>query len=451
MVLADKPKMLVAPSPKGSFLTGQLSEYNRDPLGMMTRYAREYGDFVRLHLGPFPMYLVSDPDAIASVLNDNTGRFVRARNAQSIRSLVGNGMVTSAGSFWQRQRRLLQPAFHREQIVASGEQVSLITERVLNQEWQDGKTYEIDRQLVALTMAIVGKTLFNVDVMDRIDTIGKAMEVAVHHFEVRSSNMFLIPEWLPTPSNLRYRQAVQEMDRIVYSIISEHRSHNNGHGQDLLSVLLNLQDEDGTKMTDRQVRDEVMTFILAGHETSAHSLAWTSLLIAQHPEVEARLVEELKTVLDGRRPNYEDIQKLKFTESVLLEAMRLYPAAWVLAREAVEDCEVAGYQVRAGETILMSPWVMHRDPRFFDNPEVFDPQRWENDLVKRLHTYVYFPFGGGPRMCIGKAFAMMEMILILASIFQKFQMTLLSDQIIEPNPSMTLYPKSGIEMLLSHR
>ncbi len=274
--------------------------------------------------------------------------------------------------------------------------------------------------------------------------------MAVRHFEVRSSNMFLFPEWLPTPGNLRYRKAVQQMDQIVYGIISQHKA-NDGHGHDLLSVLLNLQDEDGTKMTEQQVRDEVMTFILAGHETSAHSLAWACLLVTQNPEVEAKLVRELETVLNGRPPTYEDLLNLQFTEAVLLEAMRMYPAAWVLAREAVEDCEVGGYPIRTGETILMSPWVVHRDPRFFEEPEVFNPNRWENGLAKRLHPYVYFPFGGGSRMCIGKAFAMMEMVLILASVFQKFRMTLLPDQTIIPNSSMTLYPKYGINMLLEKR
>ncbi len=440
----------VPPSPKGNFILGQLLEYNRAPLDMMTKYAVQYGDFCRFYLGPFTMYLASEPDIIASVLNDNTGRFVRARNAQSIRSLVGNGMVTSSGSFWQRQRRIIQPVFHRQQIVATSEQVSLITKRILDEQWHDGKTYEIDHKLVSLTMAIVGKTLFDVDVMNQIDAIGKAMEVAVRHFEVRSSNMFLIPEWVPTPDNLRYRKAVQQMDRIVYDIISQHQVNKN-HGRDLLSMLLSLQDEDGTRMTDQEVRDEVMTFILAGHETSAHSLAWACWLIAQNPKTELKLVEELETVLDGRRPTYDDLSDLKFTEAVLLEAMRLYPAAWMLAREAVEDCEVGGYPISAGNTILMSPWVMHRHPRFFQQPEIFNADRWKNNLVKQLHPYVYFPFGGGSRMCIGKAFAMMEMTLILASIFQKFHLSLIPNQKIEPNPSMTLYPKSGINVILSKR
>jgi cytochrome P450 len=416
----------------------------------MTQYAREYGDFVRFHLGPFPVYLASNPDVIESVLGDNTGLFVRARNAQSIRSLVGNGMVTSAGSFWQRQRRLLQPAFHRQQIVASAEQISTITERVINEQWQEGEVYEIDHQLVGLTMAIVGKTLFDVDVTDAIDTIGKAMEVAVRHFEIRSSNMFIIPEWLPTIDNLRYRKAVQDMNRIVFNIIEEHKN-NPCHSRDLLSVLLSLQDEDGTKMTDRQVRDEVMTFILAGHETSAHSLAWTCWLLAEHPDIEAKLVSEIESVLGGRSPTYEDLANLKYTEAILLEAMRLYPAAWLLAREAVQDCEVAGYQIKAGETIFMSPWVMHRDSRFFEQPEVFNPSRWSGDFIKHVHPCVYFPFGQGPRMCIGKSFAMMEMILILASIFQKFHMKLIPGQNVEVNPSMTLYPKNGIQIVLKKR
>ncbi len=446
----SKASANVPSGPRGNFFVGQLLDFNRDPLSLITQCVREYGDFVRLRLGPFSTYLISDPAMIASVIDDKTGLFVRARNARSVRNLIGNGLVTSEGTYWQRQRRIIQPAFHREQIAAAANTVTSYTDNILNEHWQEGKIYNIDQKLVSLTMAIVGKTLFDVDVRDKIDAIGHAMEVAVHHYEVRSSNMFLVPEWLPTSDNVRFRHAVQQMDKIIYDIIQQHRTSSETR-QDLLSVLLKLQDEDGVGMTDLQVRDEVMTFILAGHETSAHTLAWTCMLLAQHPEAEAKLVEELETILNNRVPSFADIPNLKYTEWVLLESMRLYPAAWALGREPLRDCQVGQYSLRAGESIIMSQWVVHRDPRIFDDPEVFNPARWANDFAKRLPTYAYFPFGGGHRVCIGKAFAMMEMILILAILFQKLHVELVPEQMIVPNPSMTLYPKYGINVKVSKR
>lgn len=439
------------PGSKGHWLLGVLPDYSRDPIGFFSNCAKEYGDVVFWKLSLSPAYQINHPDYIEEVLVTKNSQFSKHQSLQILRLMLGNGLVSSEGEFWQRQRRLMQPAFHRDRIFSYGEVMIDYTNRLLN-TWRDGDIRDVHEEMMHLTLEIVAKTLFGAEVATEVEKVGTAMQVSIEYFESRNTNLllYLLPDWVPTPQNLRFQKVIQQMDELIYTIIQQKRESAKDAG-DLLSMLLQVQDEDGTRMSDQQLRDEVMTLFMAGHETTALVLSWTWYLLSQHPEVETKLLEELQTVLGGRTPTVADLPELRYTERVVMEVMRLYPPVWAMSRKALQDCEIAGYPVRAGDSILMSQWVMHRDPRYFDAPEVFNPDRWAGDLAKKLPTFAYFPFGGGPRICIGKSFANMEAVLLLATIAQKFRLTLIPEQQITPWPAFTLRPKYGIKMLLNQR
>jgi cytochrome P450 len=436
------------PGPKGRLLIGHLPEINRDILTFFTQCAREYGDVVRWQFGPFPAIMINHPNLIEEVLVTQQPNFVKSSVYRRGLRVLGNGLVTSEGSFWQRQRRLMQPAFHHERIVAYADVMVAYTNRLI-EEWQDGQIRDIYKDMMSLTEEIVSKTLFDVDIRNEVFGLQAAF-ATVMDFNAQLSNQYLLPGWIPTPSNLRYQQAIQQLDAIVYRIINERRKSSKDRG-DLLSLLLLVRDEsDGTGMTDKQVRDEVMTLLLAGHETTAIAMTWIWFLLSQHPQVEAKLQQELKTVLGDRSPTVADLRQLPYTQRVVLEGMRLYPPVYGMSRVALHDCVLGGYDIKAGTTIFIAQWVMHRDSRFFENPDVFDPDRWTNNLQKRLPTFAYFPFGGGARICIGKSFAMMEATLLLAAIARSFRLTLQPNYPVAFLPSLTLRPKHGMKMQL-HR
>lgn len=443
------PAVQLPPGPKGHFLVGHLPEINRDPLKFLSKCAREYGDLVCWQFGPFPAFLANHPDLIEQVLVTQYPNFVKSSVYRRGLRVVGNGLLTSEGDFWQRQRRLVQPAFHQERVVAYGKVMVDYTQQLIDQ-WRDGEIRDIHQDMMLLTEEIVSKTLFDVDIKDEAEGVQAALN-AVMDFNSNLANQYFLPGWVPTPSNLRYQRAIEQLDAIVYRIIDQRRASGKDTG-DLLSLLLQVRDEsDGTGMSDRQVRDEAMTLFLAGHETTANAMTWTWFLLAQHPEVEAKLQEELKTVLGDRAPTVADLRQLPYTERVVLESMRLYPPVWGMSRRAVEDCVLGGYEVKAGTTVFINQWAMHRDPRFFENPEVFHPDRWADNFIKKLPTFAYFPFGGGSRICIGKAFAMMEASLLLAAIAQKFRLTLQPEYPVVVQPSLTLRPKHGMKMLVTQR
>jgi cytochrome P450 len=320
--------------------------------------------------------------------------------------------------------------------------------------WQDGADVDIAREMMHLTLAIVGKTLFNADVESDADDIRGALSEIMELF-----NMLLLPyseylERLPLPQTRRFERARAKLDRVIYRIVEERR-HDRRDAGDLLSMLLDARDEetDGAGMTDRQIRDEVMTLILAGHETTANVLSWTWYLLAQHPEAEARLHEELDEVLDrGRRlPTVEDLARLRYTEMVVSEAMRLYPPAWVVGRLAIKDYKVRDYVIASGSLVLISQYVMHRDARYFPRPESFDPARWTQEAKEARPAYSYFPFGGGARRCIGEGFAWMESVLLVAAIASRWRMRLDARHTVEPYPRITLRPRRGICVTLERR
>jgi cytochrome P450 len=438
------------PGPPPRFLGGNLAEFQRDRLAFLTRCARDYGDFVSLRMGRRRLVLVSEPAAIEYVLVSGSRNFIKHFALRINPLVLGKGLLTSEGDFWLRQRRLAQPAFLRQRVAAYAPIMLEYTHRLLA-AWEPGETRNILADMMRLTLGIAAKTLFDADVDDRARDVGAALEVAQQAFIARFGSLLLVPAWVPTPTNRRLRQAVRRLDAIIYGFIRQRRASAEDNG-DLLSLLLHARDDNNQPgMTDQQLRDEAMTLFLAGHETTALVLTWSWYLLARHPEAAARLSEEVLSVLDGRDPAVADLPRLRYTEWVVQEAMRLYPPGYTLGREAIADCHLGGYHIPAGCTLFMSPWVMHRDPRFFAEPEAFRPERWDNDLLGRLPRIVYFPFGAGPRRCIGDSFALMEVTLILATLAQRFRFTLATEEPILPRPTFTLRPASPVRAVLRRR
>ncbi|HTU18203.1 MAG TPA: cytochrome P450 [Gemmataceae bacterium] len=435
---------LIPPGPKGHFLTGHLPEMRRDLLGFYLRCAREYGDCTTLRFGLKRIFFVNHPELIEQVLHSRN--FTKHYALRMNRLLLGNGLLTSEGDFWLRQRRLIQPVFQRERILSYAPDMTAFTQQRIS-SWHDGDVRDMHAEMRQLTLAIAAKTLFGADVTGQSEAVGQALHDAMGTFSQRFFRVIRIPERWPTPGNLRIRKAIRRLDNILYGLIQERRVE--GEQKDLLSILLHARHEsDGTGMTDQQLRDEAMTLFLAGHETTALALSWGWYLLAQHPEVVEKLQTELHQVLGGRPPAADDLPRLVYTDMVVHEIMRVYPPAYAVGRQAIDACTIGGYPVPAGATILMSQWVVHRDPRYFVDPERFYPERWADGLAKRLPRYAYFPFGGGQRVCIGNTFALMELPLVLASIAQRFRFSLPPGPPVLPKPQLTLQPNRPILLKL---
>jgi cytochrome P450 len=442
---------ILPPGPRGRPLTGNLLDYTRDHLVFLTRCAREYGDVVGLRFVNVPVYLLNHPDHVEYVLVRNNRNFIKSRGERISLGFLGNGLLTSEGSFWRRQRRLAQPAFYRERIAAYGEVMVECGERMVA-GWRDDEIRDVHDDMGHLTLEIVARTLFGVPLGNaEFVAVGDALATISQRFTGRGGVFFQVPEKVPTPGNLRFRRAVRRLDGLIYRIIRDRRASGEDAG-DLLSMLLAVRDEEtGEGMTDRQLRDEAMTVFLAGHETTANALSWTWHLLAGHPEVDSRLQEELREVLAGRPPTIEDLPRLHYTDMVVKESMRLYPPVWAFGREALADCEIGGYHVPAGTQLIVSQWVMHRDPRYYEEPRRFRPERWGDGSTEGLPKYAYFPFGGGPRLCIGQSFAKMEAVLLLATIAQQIRLRFAPGERVVPQPSITLRPRNGMRMALAKR
>jgi cytochrome P450 len=429
-----------------------LLAFRRDPLKFLTRLAREHGDVVPFRMGPQRVLLLNHPDLVKDALVTRADCFHKGRALQRSKRLLGEGLLTSEGEHHRRQRRLAQPAFHRKRIDSYG---AVMVDYVArdSSRWHDGETLDISHEMMRLTLGIVGKTLFDADVESDTDEIGGALTELLELFQ-----MLLLPyseylERLPLPVNRRFTRARAKLDAVIYRIINERRASGADRG-DLLSMLLLAQDEEGAgdSMTDEQIRDEALTIFLAGHETTANALAWTWYLLSQNPQVEAKLHAELDAVLvGGRLPTVEDLPQLRYTEMVLAESMRLYPPAWVVGRLAIKDYAVGGHVAAVGTLVLISQYVLHRDPRFFPEPLCFDPERWTPEAKEARPPYAYFPFGGGARRCIGEGFAWMEGTLIIAAIARRWRMRPIPDHPVVPHPRMTLRAKHGIRMKIEDR
>ena len=360
--------------------------------------------------------------------------------------LLGQGLLISEGDFWRRQRRLAQPAFHRSR---TNEYSPVMVECALERmkHWRSGETRNIAEEMMKLTLEVAVRTLFGTTLAGDSDSIGKAMTFLMRYYLRRGRSPWRIPASWPTPENRRARRQVEYMDSLIYGIISD-RKKDPEPRNDLLSLLMCSKQETGYEMTERQVRDESMTLFVAGHETTALSLSWTWYLLGENPEAEARLHQELQAVLGGRPAEVSDLENLPYLNAVVHESLRLYPPAFVMARMNVEPVRFGGYEFPPGTTLLASQWVMHRDARYFDQPERFMPERWLDSLESRLPPGAYFPFGDGPRRCIGQGFAQLETALVIAAIAQKFRFRLKKDFPVVLEPLVTLRPKYGIEMTI---
>jgi cytochrome P450 len=410
-----------------------------------------YGDLVYFEFGPQPMFLVNNPDYIRDVFVTHNRKFMKGEGLQRAKRLLGEGLLTSEGEFHLRQRRLAQPAFHRQRIAGYAATMVEYAGRACDR-WRAGETRDVAREMMRLTLAIAGKTLFDANVEGEADEIGKALTTTFELFNTLTLPFRQLLERLPLPASKRFVKARERLDATIYRIINERRAGGEDRG-DLLSMLIAARDEegDGSGMTDEQLRDEAMTIFLAGHETTANALTWTWYLLSQHPEIEARFHAEVDQALKGALPTAEDFPRLRYTEMVFAEAMRLYPPAWVIGRRALGDFQIDGYKIPARSILLISPYVTHHDARFFPDPYRFDPERWSPEARESRPKFSYFPFGGGPRVCIGESFAWMEGALVLATIAQRFRMRLAPGHPVEMRPLVTLRPKHGMRMILESR
>lgn len=441
------------PGPDGLPLLGVLPGVWKDPLGFFLKAAVDYGPVARLQMGPKDFYLVSGPEEVKYVLQENHHNY--RKGYDQARPLFGDGLLTSDGEEWLRRRRMIQPMFNRTRLSFFSQFMTQATEEMLDR-WEtlaDQGIIDAAHEMMKLTQTIIVRSMFSSDVGEEAARLGAAFDDTLEYL----NRILFAPHpalaELPSAATRRNRRALAYLDAFIYRLIERKRASGEDTG-DLLSLLVLARGEDGQpSLTDAQVRDELMTIFLAGHETTANALAWTWYLLGLNPDVEARLVEEIDTVLGGSPPTYDDLEKLRYTPLVLHEAMRLYPPAWMFVRHAIADDELGGYCIPAGEMVMISPYVTHRLPQHWENPEAFDPERFTAERSAGRHKFAYFPFGGGPRLCIGNNFALIEAQLILVRVLQRFRLrlALVPGSRVIPTPIATLQPKPGVPIRLERR
>jgi len=441
--------MLRPPGPKPRFLVGNIPLASPDPLATFAGWAREYGDIFYYRAAWLHVYFLNRPDLIDYVLIRNPQNFRKDRVIRTSRWLLGNGLLTAEGEQWKRQRRIIQPAFSRDRIAAYARLMSDSAEQILT-AWKPGTVVDIHEEMMRVTLRVVVRALFELE-SEETQTISKSLDLVMRNSV--GARMLLPPFFrrLPLPGMRGVRRAVDQIHAAVYHIVRRHRSGRDGSDRDLLSILMHARDEGGSGMTDEQLRDEAVTFLLAGHETTALALSWAFYLLSQSPEAESKLCDEIARVLAGRLPAISDMPSLIYTDRVIKETLRLYPPAWSVARTAVDSFELDGYRIPAGASVVMSQWIMHRDVRYFPEPDRFDPDRWGSPATQNLPRFAYFPFGGGPRQCIGASFATNEAVLILATIARRFQLVSADHAPVTPVPSLTLRPRHPILMRIEPR
>jgi cytochrome P450 len=434
-----------APGPRGFSFLWRLLRSPEGWLDFLTHCVQEYGDIVFFRFLGVPVCLINDPAAVEQVLITDHQNFTKSLDYRALSRVLGNGLLTSEGDFWKQQRRLVQPAFYRDRILSYGGVMTSYATRMV-QSWQDGEVRDIHRDMMRVTLEITARSLFNVDIANDVRTIGNSLGVVMNEMPKLTGFAFL-PDWLPVPGLGGFRRALAELDRVVYGIIRGRRATGQRSG-DLLDMLLDARDEHGAGMPDRQLRDEIMTILLAGHETTANTLAWTLYLLAQHPEAQSCLEAEVREVLRGRVPEAAGLHRLPYTQMVLMESQRLYPPAWAIGRKAIRPVQILGHSLPAGTNVVVSQWVMHRDARYFPDPQRFDPNRWRDEIAGRrsLPKFAYLPFGAGPRACVGASLALTESALVLATLMQHFRFSLASAEPVEAFPSVTLRPKHGLPL-----
>jgi cytochrome P450 len=446
-----------APGPRGLPVLGNLLDVWRDTLELFVDAHRAHGDFVQFRFLNLDYLLVADADAAHHVLVSAAKNYRKSRSYDGLRLVFGNGLLTSEGELWRRQRKLAQPAFHKERLAGFARAMVDATDAMLAR-WaarsEPEAPLDAHAEMMRVTFQIVGQTLFSVDVDGDAEAVGRALSIALEHADAAAQAVVQIPPWMPTPQNVRFKRAMATLDEVVYRIVAERRRTKAVH-HDLLAMFMEARDEDegegGTGMTDRQLRDELMTMVLAGHETTANALTWTWYLLAQHPEIEARVVAEVDAVLGRRRPTLDDVPRLALTGRVLQEAMRLYPPAWMVERQANAPDTLGDVLVPRDGVVGVCTYLLHRNPKYFPDPERFDPDRFLPERAASRPKYAYMPFGGGPRICIGHAFATMEAQLILARVLQSYRLTLGQKHTPKLEPMITLRPKGGLAMRIRPR
>ena len=443
------------PGPPEWPVIGQTLRYVRNPLGLMQE-AAAYGDLVTMSVKPALLYLVNHPDLIRDILVTHHRCLDRGPNTEVMKYLTGEGLVTAVGAEHLRQRRLLQPRFHHSRI--DGYAATMQTYAARHQAgWHDGQRVDLAREMSALTLRIVVKTLFGTELPADVQRIGAAFAFSNRYITTRAHQpprLRHLLHRLPLPYTRRFRQARARLDEVVFGLIAQRRQAD-APADDLLSLLLTAQIEDDNgaiqPLTDQQVRDQTVTMFAAGHETTAVALTWTCYLLSVHPEIQARFHAELDAVLGGRPPTLADLPNLPLTDQILTEALRIYPPIWFWARMAFRPFTLGGYPIPAGALLLAPQLIVQRDPRWFADPLAFRPDRWTPDFRASLHRYAYYPFGGGPRRCIGDAFALMEAKLILATLGQRWTMRHDPRHRVKLLPLVSLRPKGGMPMFLERR
>ncbi len=442
------------PGPQTPFFGLPLANrFRSKPLEFLTEMGRTYGDLSYFRMGPYRAAFVNHPNLIRDVLVTRAKLFPKqARPLEALRKIDGDGLVISDGDLWQRQRRLVQPSFHPSRIGKYVAMMAELTGRRLA-GWKAGETLDMAKEMTSLTLTIIAKTLFDAEISGEAARLGEAVHIISETVTRELGQPFQLPDWVPIPSKRRKRWAIKTLDALIRGQIRARRASGEDRGDVLSMLLFSVDPQSRGGMSDELARDEAMTLFNAGHDTTAAALAWVWYLVTSHPAVEAALVEEERTVLGGKAPALETLPKLRYTEMVVKEAMRLYPPAWILfAREAASDVPLGKHVVPKGTWIYLSPYVTQRDPRFFEAPETFDPGRWEPGRVEKIAQYAYFPFGGGPRVCIGSQFAINEMKVILPMVLARFRLRLASpERHVEAEPLLALRPKGGLPIRVSLR
>ncbi|RSK25796.1 cytochrome P450 [Bacillus sp. HMF5848] len=437
--------------PRASFIGGHLLEFRQDPLAFLNKLRAHYKDVAKIRFGKEPIYVVMNPDMIKEVLVSKAGVFIKSEAFNELKPFLGEGLLTSEGDFHMRQRRMMQPSFTKKHIQVYADTMKNVAYEAI-ESWQSDKERIINVDMMNVALAIISKTMFSMDVNESHDTIGPPIDTGMHIATKRMRALVKIPHSIPTKENQQFMNAIKVLDGVVYDIIRSRRESTAEH-DDLLGILMAARDEDDqSKMTDQQLRDEVMTIFLAGHETTANAMSWALYLLAKNPVVQEKAHKELDDVLGDRQIELEDVEKLSYLKQVIQESLRLYPPAWMFGREALEDVQIGELLVPKGETVFVSPYITHRLDEYFEEPDQFNPDRFNNDFLKTIPSYAFFPFGGGPRVCIGNHFAMLEATIVLATVLQHFTFTMSSSMaIVEPEPLITLRPKGGLLLRVNKR
>jgi len=444
------PKSVRPPSPKGKFITGNLNEFYKNQLEFLSRCAREYGDITQLRFFHVPVYLLNNPDDIEYVMTNNTD-FIKPKSIRMPfqKRIFGNGILASDGNEWLANRRLIQKVFQNSFMEDYAGNVVDLTES-LTAEWQEGETIEIYQQLKTLTLKIAIKSFFGEGSLTQSCRLENLLNSLVEQLAVQGRTSWVYHNFFPTKLNTRFLEAAKQLDEFIYEMIQRERK-GNVISNNLLSKLIEASNKEGIKLTDKQIRDEVITLIMASYDTTAIVLSWAFYLLAKHPEIEENLSSEITSVLGRRMPQLSDFNSLRYAQMIIKESMRLYPPNRSVGRESLKSCQIRGYKIPAKSQILMSQWIVHRDERFFAFPNDFKPGRWTDDFSRKLHKYAYFPFGGGQRICVGRHFAMIEITLILVVILGRFKFLLVAEQVIEPHPVILLRPRFGIKVNVKKR